>query len=271
MSRFASRASLIATSVATLIGAAVVAACGGGGGGSSLPPPPPPPVPSSSPILNGTAQVATASTYPAFTYAPATSAQVVFSCGCSTQAGTATTDSSGNFTLVANSTPTPSAPNPTYTVVPGRNYIAVATTAAGAEAWNTIFAGSKPSRNLYLNGSNGTSDVFTAAVSLYVYYFSPQEGTGNPGTAFDNWNFHNLVNWYGTLKSSPNGAETQLLNDIASQSGANQTLYPAPPSWNTSHPTNSTIKSDLNSVQSSGDPAIPTPCPTTGCTNTPSP
>jgi hypothetical protein len=206
-----------------------------------------------------------------FTYAPATNAQVVFSCGCSAQAGTATTDGSGNFTLVANSTPTPSAPDPTYTVVPGRNYIAVATTSAGAEAWNTIFAGSKPSRNLYLNGSNGTTDVFTAAVSLYVYYFSPQEGTGNPGTAFDNWNFNNLVTWYGTLKSSPNVAETKLLNDIASQSAANQTLYPAAPSWNTSHPTNGTIASDLNAVKTSGDTAIPTPCPTTGCTNTPSP
>ncbi len=118
--------------------------------------------------------------------APAANATVVFSCGCSVQAGTATADGSGMFTLVAKSTPTPSAPDPNYTIVPSRNYIVVATNASGAEGWTTQFAGNKPTRNQYLDGN--ASDVYTAAVSLYVFNNSPS-GT----TAFDDWNFNATV------------------------------------------------------------------------------
>jgi len=255
---------------------AIVAACGGGGGGALNPPPtstpktsPTPtisPTPTPSPGLTGNMQVATGGTVGSFTYGPAANATVVFSCGCSTQAGTATADGTGAFTLVANSTPTPSAPNPTYTIVPGRNYIVVATTAGGAEAWTTQFAGNNPARNQYLDSN--VSDVYAAAVSLYVFNNSPS-GT----TAFDDWNFNALSAWYTSLKTSPNGAETALLNDIASRSAANKTLFPGAPSWNMTQMSSTLIKNDLAAVKTSGDAMIPTPCPggEAGCTGTPTP
>jgi|SRR5579872_132568 len=247
---------------------ALITACtgGGGGGGTIAPPPTNPPGPSPSPMLPGTMQVATGGTFGAYTYAAANGAQIVFSCGCSAQAGTSTADSSGNFSLVANSTPTPSAPDPTYTIVPGRNYIIVATTAGGAEGWTTQFAGRTSATNKYLNAGN-TSDVASAAVSLYVYNNSPQGSV-----AFDDWNFNTLLNWYGTLTTgSPNAAELKLLNDIAAQSAANKTLFPGAPSWDPGHAKNLTISNDLASVKTSVDPTIPTPCPGNTCTGTPTP
>jgi hypothetical protein len=127
------------------------------------------------------------------------------------------------------------------------------------------FAGKNPSRNLFLTGSN-LNDNFTAAVALYVF----QDSTSS-AIAFDFWNFFNLQAWYAKLKSAPNAAEIKLLNDIASQSAASQPLYPSAPGWNHSQPTNATIKADIASVKSSGDPAIPTPCPLSGCVGAPSP
>jgi hypothetical protein len=195
--------------------------------------------------------------------------QVVFSCGCTAQAGTTNTDSSGSFTLVQDSTATPSAPNPMYTIAPGRNYIIIAQ-GAGAQAWTTQFAGKKPSRNLYLTGSNA-SDIYTAAVSLYVF-----QNSTSSATAFDDWNFFNLQHWYTTLTSAPNAQEQTLLNDIVTQSVAAQPLYPSHPGWNASQPTNPKIAADLAAVKTSGDPTIPTPCPTNNagnalCTGTPTP
>ena len=261
---------------ATVIAVSAIAACGGGGGNGALNPPPPPqsppPSPVASPALNGTMQVATGGSYPTYTYGAAANAAVVFSCGCSAQAGTATTTNAGAFTLVANSTPTPSAPDPTYTIVPGRNYVVVAAAGAGGsapEAWNIQFAGKSPARNLYLNGAN-TSDVYTAAVSLYVFLKSKPNVT-----AFDDWNFNTLTAWYnvlnGTTAPGPNGAEQTLLNDIEAQSVLNKTLYPSAPGWDAAHATNATIKADLTAVAGSGDAALPTPCPSTGCTGAPSP
>lgn len=261
--------STIITTIGALITTALIAACGGGGGGGGTMNPPPPtnsPTPAASPGLTGTMQVATGGTVGSFTYGPAANATVVFSCGCSAQAGTATADGSGAFTLVANSTPTPSAPDPIYTIVPSRNYIVVATTGSGAEGWTTQLAGNNPTRNHYLDGN--TSDVYTAAVSLYVFNNSPS-GT----TAFDDWNFNALSTWLTALKMTPNSAETTLLNDIAARSATNKTLYPGAPSWNPSQTTSTTIKNDLVAVKTSGDAAIPTPCPggQNGCTGTPTP
>jgi len=259
-----------ATPVLTvLVATAIIAACSGGGGGSgtgTMPTNPPPPVPSASPVLPGTMQVATGGTYGGYTYSAAGNAAVVFSCGCSKQAGTSTADGAGNVTLVAHSTPTPSAPDPTYTIVPGRNYIIIASTAGGAEGWTTQFAGKTQDTNRYLNAGD-TSDVATAAVSLYVYDNSP-EGE----VAFDDWNFNAILGWYQTLTvGAPNASEIQLMNDIAAQSAADNTLFPGAPSWDPSHATNATIASDLANVKTSGDPSIPTPCPADACTDTPSP
>lgn len=247
--------------------AVIVAACGGNGGSvpPMNPPPPPPPVPSTSPVLSGTMQIATG-TYPVFTETAAGNATVVFSCGCTAQAGTATTTNAGTFTLVADSTPTPGMPDPTYTIVPGRNYLIVATIAGGAEAWNLQFAGRSPNTNQYLNGTN-VSDVYSTAVGLYVFNYSV-----SGDTAFDNWNFNKIRTWYGILAgqgTGPNAAEQQLLNDIAA--AGNTTLYPTVPSWNPGHKTNATIATDLANVKKSGDGAIPTPCPSGACTGTPTP
>ena len=236
---------------------------GGGGGGGGNPSPTP------TAALTGSIQFATGGTFATgFTYSPAGAGdQVVFSCGCSAQAGTSTTGGGGGFTLIQNSPATPSAPNPTYTIVPGRNYLIVGQ-GAGSQAWSMQFAGTKPSRNLYLTGGSNLNDVFTAAVGLYVF-----ENSTASATAFDDWNFNMLSAWYAHLVGSPNGAETKLLNDIAAQSAAAQPLYPSAPGWNPSQPTNVLIKSDLASVKSSGDPHLPTPCPggESSCTGTPTP
>jgi hypothetical protein len=243
-----------------------LAACSGGGGsGGNVMNPPPSPVPSGSPVLTGTMNVASG-TYPTFSENPAGNAAVVFSCGCTTQAGTATTSNSGTFMLVADSTPTPSAPDPTYTIVPGRNYLIVATDSTGQEAWDLEYAGHIPSRNQYLNGTD-TSDVYSTAVSLYIFDYSRAGDT-----AFDNWNFNQIRNWYQVLNGTagtPNSAEQKLLNDIAG--AGNNTLYPTAPSWDPTHATNGTIATDLTNVHSSGDKAIPTPCPQSACTGTPTP
>jgi len=257
-----------------LVAASIVAACsggstggggGGGGGGGATP------TPAATAALNGTMQIATSGTNPGNAgYAPAAGDQVVFSCGCTSQAGTTNASGTGAFTLVQNSPATPAAPNPTYTIVPGRNYVIIAQ-GPGSQAWAIQFAGKVPSHNLYLNGST-PSDAYTAAVSLYVF----ENSTNGSATAFDDWNFFNLQAWYGVLKTSPNAAETKLLNDIVTQSVAAQPLFPSHPGWNSSQPTNATILADLNSVKTSGDPAIPTPCPVDGsgnalCTGAPSP
>lgn len=258
------------------LAAAVIAACGGGGGGGAINPgggggnPSPSPAASPSPAgLTGALQIANggnAGPPATFTYTTAPNAAVVFSCGCSSQAGTGTADASGNFTLSAVSTPTPGVPNPTYTIVPTRNYVIVGTTTAG-EAWNFEFAGSVPSHDLALTGS-GPSDVYSAAATLYVYRNSP------PGSiAFDAWNFNSVLAWLTTLKTTPNTAEKNLLNDIAAQSALHRTLFPVAPPWNPSQASNATIAADLTAVTGSADTTKPTPCPGGAgtCTGTPTP
>jgi hypothetical protein len=276
--------------------ASVVAACGGGGGGgnSALPSTPgsnsapggssptvppinttPTPVPSGQtpgPQLNGTMQLATGGSAPSFTYAAeAQGSSVVFSCGCTSQAGLDQLQAGGVFDIPQTAQATPAAPSPTYTSVPGRNYVIVATASNNSEAWQYLFLGSTPSHNLTLGASSSNvSDVYSAAGALYVYYESQ-----NSADAFDDWNFNSVLAWVNHMRGSGglNASETQLLNDIASAEEAGKTLFPAPPSWNTSQATNSTITSDLTNVAASGDTSLPTPCPggTGTCTGTPSP
>lgn len=264
--------------MSALILTSIMAACGGGGsttpgpGGGGHPTPTPTQTPTSipTPALMGTEQVAAGGSIAGgVTYMPAGAAQVVFSCGCSIQAGTGTTDAGGNFTLVAMSTPTPAAPNPTYTIVPGRNYLVIAKSGAGAEAWNLEFAGSIPSHDIALTGAAG-SDVYSAAASLYIFQNS------NGVTAFDDWNYNTIAAWLTKLHNTPNPKELQLLNDIVNESIANHTLYPSHPAWNAAQPTNAPIAADLAAVKTSFDPTRPTPCPTDGsgnglCTGTPTP
>jgi hypothetical protein len=287
--------------------ATVVAACGGGGGGgtsSALPstgagtnnappaaggtaaPPPtntgfqsPPPLGSTptpvppgatpGPALNGTMQLASGGTYPSYTeVAEAQNSNVVFSCGCTAQAGASLLMTGGTFSIPQTAPATPSAPQPTYTTVPGRNYLIVATNASSSESWALEFLGATPAHNLAL-APNATSDVFTAAASLYVYFFAASA----TDTAFDGWNFNSVLAWVNHLRSSggANAAEQQLLNDIAAAQAGGRTLYPAAPPWNLGASTNATIAADLNGVQASGDTALPTPCPGGSCTGTPTP
>ena len=264
---FNTRIGVIYTTLAAIVACALTAACGGGGGGGGgalNPPPPPGPSPTVSPGFTDTMEVASGGTYNSPTYNAASMAKVVFSCGCSAQAGTTNADGSGSFSVSPDSTATPASPSPTYTVVPGRNYIAVATNASGGEAWTIQFAGLNPSRNHYLNG--GTSDIYTAAVALYVF-----NNSSVGSTAFDDWNFNALATWYNTLKNSPNAQEQNLLTDIISRSAGNLTLYPAAPSWDKGHAFSGLIASDLAAVKTSSDSTIPQPCPSSGCTNTPTP
>ncbi len=245
-----------------------LSACGGGGGGGStsggggggLPTPPPL-------SASGNLQIAGA---------PLVNGFVVFSCGCSTQAGTVTTDSSGNFTLPATSLATPSAPSPTYTLGPDRNYMVIGSkgTPPGTttEAWTMEFLAQRSSNNRALNPSN-VSDAFTAAGALYIFYFTKPNGSGD--LAFDQWNFNQVATWVNNLKTTPTPAELKLIADINTFQGSNRSLFPVAPSWNrTQAGTNPTIAADLRTVQTQGqgaDPALPTPCPASGCTGTPTP
>ena len=254
-----------------ILGATVIAAACGGGSGSAINNPGgggnPTPTPAPTSALPGTLNLVTGGAYPAQTYGPAGTVSVDFSCGCTSVAGSATTDGAGNFTLVAVSTPVP-APNPMYTIVPGRNYLIVGNPTAGSQAWTVEFAGKIPSHNVYLNAAN-QSDVYTVAVGLYVFNYS-----SGGSVAFDGWNFNQLLAWYNQLKSSPTTAEKALLSDIVTQSEAASILWPKAPTWRpTLSPINSTIKSDLATVHANSppDPQLPTPCPGGACTGTPTP
>lgn len=247
--------------------------------GQQSPPPvgttptPVPPGATPGPALQGTMQLATGgSVSSGFSYAAeASGSQVVFSCGCTSQAGASLLDANSAFNIPQQAPATPAAPNPTYTTVPGRNYVIVATAGNHAESWALQFLGATPSHNLSLT-SNGTSDVYTAAGTLYVYYFS---AINNTDTAFDDWNFTTVSGWVSHLRSSANASEIQLLNDIAAAQQSGTTLYPSAPSWNLGMTANGTIATDLGNVKNSGDTALPTPCPvvnsTAACTATPTP
>jgi hypothetical protein len=249
--------------------ASLLAACGSSGGSGTLPPGGggtrgggnPPPTPTATPAISG--QIVARSSAIA-------NARIVFTCGCSAQAGTATADANGNYTLTTPSTALPASPSPTYTAVPGRNYLIIGgASSSHTEAWTMAFLGKIPSHNLYLSTSNIT-DEFTTAASLYIFYNSQ----ASSDQSFDLWNFNTIAAWTQSLRSSGgnNSAEKKLVSDVLAAQQAGQTLFPGAPAWDFDRPgTNATIASDLRSVHNSGDSALPTPCPRTGCTGTPSP
>lgn len=270
---------------AALVAAAVVAGCGGGGGGALIRPggggnPSPSPSPSQSPTVTlGNLNYATGGSVGGFTYAAANGYQVVFTCGCSNQAGTTVASSTGGFSVTSPASPTPAAPHPTYTIVPTRNYLIEAQPVggnAGPQAWTMMFAGTQASHDLALGdtgavaASTGTSDVYTTAVALYVYSHSTQ----GSNTAFDDWNFTSLQTWMqDTLIAAPSAEEITLMDDIASQSGANNSLFPFKPGWNSAQTINAKIMHDVDAITSVNDPSVPTPCPggEGTCTGTPTP
>jgi hypothetical protein len=252
--------------------AAALAACGGGGGGSGGggnpggggPPPTSSPAPTSA--ANGTVSV---------NGAALANARVVFTCGCSAQAGETTADGSGNFTLTATATATPSSPSPTYTMVPGRNYMVIgANSSTHLEAWTMLFLGNQPSTNVYLgSGGADTTDVATTAAALYIFLKSQN----NSDTSFDDWNFNQIMAWSNELRSAPKTSQEQkLMTDIGSAETAGTPLFPTLPSWDPDPGSaNATIESDINAISASSDSNIPTPCPVSGgtpaCTGTPTP
>jgi hypothetical protein len=268
-----------------LVAAAAIAGCSSGGGSSVLPGggggnPSPNPSPSPTPVLMGTMNVAQSGVFPNQVDGALPNAFTEFSCGCTSVAGTGTTDGSGNFTLQTQTTPEPN-PSPLYTMVPGRNYIVITTNGGSpgginnaAQAWTIIYAGNVSGHDHYLAGTN-TSDVFTAAVALYVYWNSTF-GSNNQNPAFDHWNFNDLAALYTHFQTSPNAPETQLFSDIVAQQELPVSIYPSKPGWNANQKINTTIRTDLTHVMSSGDVALPSPCPTPGgiltCANpTPTP
>jgi hypothetical protein len=268
-----------AFSVFTL--ACVLAACGSGGGGSSgntvLPTggggnPTPSPHATTTPSPGHTASPTPTPGISGQMVARASAiadARIVFTCGCSPQAGTATADSNGHYSFSLSSTAVPSSPSPTYTAVPGRNYMIIGAGASShTEAWTLAFLGHTPSHNLYLSPSNVT-DEFTTAASLYVFYNS-----ANNAESFDHWNFNTVASWTNSIRTSGgnNASEQKLIADILAAQQAGQTLFPTVPAWDLDGPgSNATIASDLHNVLHSGDPALPTPCPSTGCTGAPTP
>ena len=264
---------------ALLLGAAI-AGCGGGGGGygGAVNMPHNNPSPSPSPGILGNMNVTTAGTYPTFTQSAAASDLLVFSCGCTSVAGTGATDASGNFNIISPATPIPT-PNPSYTIVPSRNYVVIAEpgSLAGPQAWTIVFAGSVPAHDLTLNsaaspmpGVMGSSDVYTTAAALYIF----KNSTFGGNQAIDDWNFNMIEAWVLHLAANPNAAERTLFADIAAQGGAGASLFTRAPGWNMSQPTAApVINADLNTVKNSADAAIPTPCPSGpgSCTGTPTP
>ena len=257
-------------SLGGMVVAALIAGCGGGatsaapppGGGGGHPSPSPSPAPSVTPALTGNLNVAIGGTWPNPSPGAAANAEVDFTCGCSGQAGTGTADSSGNFNLLTVSTPVPASPNPTYTIVPGRNYVVIGTSTLGtggsAQAYTMVFAGNDTSRNQYLIPGVNASDTITAAVTLYVM----AKSAGTP-LAFDDWNLYTLQNFYTHLQTAPTAQETQLLTDIVAQQEAGKTMYPAKPRWRPGRIKNTIIATDLAAINNTTDPGnVPTPCPT---------
>ncbi|HEY8313068.1 MAG TPA: hypothetical protein VIG51_02740 [Candidatus Baltobacteraceae bacterium] len=292
---------------AALAFTALFAGCGGGPGNSSLPStqpqsgpaasPSPPAGSKSSPSPAASGSPA-ASPTPAATPTPApaiagivriggaalTNSAVVYSCGCTSQAGITKTDATGHFSLPLSGPALPASPNPTYTMVPGRNYVVVTKSPAGAEAWSMAFLGKTQAKTLAIGpGPLDSADIYTAAAALYVFFASPSSGP-NSDESFDRWNFNSVAQWTTHMRS--NGIaqltppEQQLLNDITSAQTTNATLFPGAPAWypGQTPTTNTRIKNDLNALSASvgspgADAAIPTPCPggVGSCTGTPTP
>lgn len=207
-------------------------------------------------------------------------ATVAFTCGCSAQAGETTTDANGNYTVNSQATAIPAAPTPTYTTVPGRNYMIIGYASTGTQTWTMEFLGNTPATNLNLSSSPGNltsnvTDTAGTAASLYVYL----ESQNDSDQSFDLWNFNTIAGWAQKLRagSGLSAHETTLMNDIVSSQSAGKSLYPTVPAWNpqAGATSNTTIKADLQAVATDGtsvDPALPTPCPGAGqCTGAPTP
>jgi phage tail sheath gpL-like len=209
-----------------------------------------------------------------------TDATVAFTCGCSAQAGETTTGSNGAYTIGATATAIPASPNPTYTTVPGRNYMIIGYTSSGTQAWTMGFMGDTQAADLNLSSTPtnlqaNNTDTASAATALYIYY----ESQNDSDQSFDLWNFNTIAAWAAKLRAgtSLSTHETQLLSDVSSAQSSGISLYPTVPAWNpqAGAAANATILADLQAVHSDGtavDPALPTPCPAAGaCTGTPTP
>jgi len=207
-------------------------------------------------------------------------ATVAFTCGCSAQAGETTTNASGNYTINTQATAIPSVPQPTYTTVPGRNYMIIGYASSGTQTWTMEFLGNTPATNLNLSSSPGNAtanvtDAASTAAALYIY----EESQNNSDQSFDLWNFNTIATWTEKLRAGAglSAHETALMNDVVAQQNAGKSLYPTVPAWNpqAGATTNSTIAADVQAIHADGmavDPALPTPCPAIGqCTGAPTP
>ena len=248
--------------------AALLAACGGGGGGGGGVNPP----------SGGSSGSQSPSQSAGITGTTLANATVVFTCGCTQQAGITTSDTSGNYTIGATATAIPASPNPVYTMVPGRNYAIVAD-ANHAQAWTMEFLGNTPQTDLNLSASptdtsTNHADLASTAATLYVFY----ESDNQSNESFDAWNFLTISQWAQHLRSTALTAhEAQLLADVQSAQANAQSLYPALPPWNPdpSATVNLTIRGDLDALHGDSvagtNAAIPTPCPAGGCSGAPTP
>jgi hypothetical protein len=207
-------------------------------------------------------------------------ATVAYTCGCSAQAGETTTNASGSYTINATATAIPAQPVPTYTAVPGRNYMIIGYASSGTQTWTMEFLGNSPATNLNLssapsNLTANTTDTAGTAAALYIYY----ESQNDSDQSFDLWNFNTISGWAQKLRagSGLSAHETQFLSDINASQSANKSLYPTVPVWNpqAGATANGTLLTDIKAINSDGmavDPALPTPCPAAGaCTGAPTP
>lgn len=265
---------------ASLILSAALAACGGGGGGGgtsggggggnipSVPTPTPTPTAAPTPTPGAAG---------ALTVNGGAVVKAVYTCGCSAQAGLMSPDASGNVTILSSTTAIPASPQPTYTAVPGRNYLVIGYAANHAQVWTMEFLGKATATNLNLAGNSTgySTDTAATAAALYLYYDAGVRFSASSDQSFDQYNFNQIVAFANALRSSSaNSAEKKLLGDVAAAQAAGQSMYPSGvPVWNPDAgvTANVTITNDLRAVASSGDAAIPTPCPASGCTNAPTP
>jgi hypothetical protein len=274
--------------VCALALAASVAACGGGGGGGSTTPPtgggttPPSggssssPKSSSSPTASPSASAtptASAQGQLSINGSSVNNAKVTYTCGCNQGAGLISTNASGSYTLTSTAPLAPSGTG-TYTLQ-GHNVLVIGYAPGSAtQAWTMDFVGNSPATDLNLSAT----DDAAAAASLYLFWevaFNPTI-KNSTDQSFDWFNYNQISAFVSHLRSSPDAAETQLLNDISAAQSSGTSLFPYNPSWNpTSDGTNSTISSDISAVVSGGtaaDATLPTPCPAVDqCTGAPTP
>ncbi len=285
---------------APLLGASVIAlcsllaACGGGGGGGGSTPPVnsgggnggngggPTPGSTATPTPGSTATPTPGATGTmAINGTGLANATVAFTCGCNGQAGKVTAGASGNYTINVPAT----AFNGSGTYTPAGHNLMVIGYAGGshAQAWTMEFFGTTPSHNLNLSGnsSGNTSDEFTTAAALYVYYETAQYYSAHPSSdnTYDIWNFNNIASFEQSMKASGgnNASEVKLIADIKTAQSAGTSMYPVLPQWDPNGSVsgagstpNSTIVNDIRSVAGSGDTNLPQICGTS-CSGAPTP